>query len=506
MKTSSILFVFFIASTIQSCSVDRDPIEPRVKQGSGGAKAISEGTSQTTDAATTGTTDFGEGGSFNTDQTVDRGGGGSGTTVNTSGTGGTGGKGGRSAAGGVNGKGGVGGTTQPHIKDAAVDQPDASATDAAQQVPVIEDVVTSKPVAYGDWDYYEVEGAVCRDGSPAGYYLRKGSSPNLLIFLNGGGVCYDEFFCLSNPANVDQTVAGESLADVTVETFTQNIRPQRQEPPEEGMLKKDRQNPLSDWSMVFIPYCTGDVYAGTLPDAPVFTSPSMPPQQFMGYSNIGLFYRSFGREFLDSEKVVLAGSSAGGFGALLSFERTYQFFYKSALYLFTDSGFPFSDAYLEPCLQKNWRQLWGIDKILPIDCAECFHADGGGIAEGLGRYIIDKYGDRALGGGISSLQDEVMKLFFSAGLGNCTEDSLTLALNALRGQSEYPRDRYPGGLTDFFDNIVGRDVCGSYIVNGSTHQHLFRPRFYETNGVGTTLAEWVGQILDGHAVHVGLLN
>lgn len=501
MKTSGILFIFSVASTliIQSCSVDRDPIAPRVNRGSSGASAVNEGASQNTDAAI-GTSDLGEGGPGYTDPTDERGGsgGGSGVSVNTGGAGGT------NAGGGK--KGGVGGMNQPQTEDAAVKEQDASPTDAAEQVPVIEDVVTSRPVAYGDWKYYEVEGAVCRDGSPAGYYLRKGSSPNLLIFLNGGGVCYDEFFCLSNPANVDQTVAGESLADVTVETFTQNIRPQRQEPPEEGIFQKDPRNPVSDWSMVFIPYCTGDVFAGTLPDAPVVTSPSMPPQQFMGYSNIGLFYRSFGREFLNSAKVVIAGSAAGGFGALLSFERTYKFFYRSQLYIFTDSGFPFDDEFLAPCLQKTWRRLWGIDKILPPDCAECFHADGGGIATGLGRYLIDKYGNRGLGGGISSLEDEVMKLFFSAGNNNCTADSMTLALNAMSGRSGYPRDRYPAGLRDFFDNIVGRDVLGSYIVDGSTHQHLFRSRFFETNGVGTTLADWVGQILDGNAAHVGQLN
>src|SRR4051812_3755944 len=59
--------------------------------------------------------------------------------------------------------------------------------------------------AFGEWTYFTVDGAICRDGSPAGYYIRKGESSNLLIFLNGGGICYDDFFCGINPANVNSS-------------------------------------------------------------------------------------------------------------------------------------------------------------------------------------------------------------------------------------------------------------------------------------------------------------
>jgi len=390
---------------------------------------------------------------------------------------------------------------------------DASEKDASSQLPldastnpaeVPTGVVTIGPFKYGDWDYFEVEGAVCRDGSPAGYYIRKGTSKNLMIFLNGGGVCYDEFFCSANPANVDQSLSADTLLGSAVETFTSN--PVRQIPSDEGILQKDRRNPVKDWTMVFIPYCTGDVYAGTLKNAPVITSPSMSPQQFVGYTNIGLFYASFGLDYLDSEKVLLAGSAAGGFGAFLNFERTYKFFHQSELYILTDSGFPFRDEYLPTCLQKNWRQLWGIDRILPPDCDACFSQSGGGIAEGLGQYEVQKYGNRVLGGGVSSLQDEVMKLFFSAGNNDCETNNYLEAVAAITGRSTYPVNRYPDGLRDFFENVTGWDITGSYIISGSTHQHIFRSRFYENNNVGTTIADWLGQVLQGNAEHVGLIQ
>jgi hypothetical protein len=360
----------------------------------------------------------------------------------------------------------------------------------------------------GDFTYYEVDGAICRDGSPAGYYLRKGTSKNLVIFLNGGGVCFDDFFCGINPSNVDQSLPGEDLFGATLDQISGALLPVRQTPPDEGILKHDPTNPVTDWSMVFVPYCTGDVYAGTTPDSPVTTSTSLPNQQFVGYTNLGLFYRTLattlGDDVMSSEKVLLSGSSAGGFGTLLNFDRTQEFFKQSKVYAVTDSGFPFRDQFLEPCLQKEWRELWGLDKILPKDCTGCFNADGGGLADGLGTYIFkQKYKGRVLGGGISSTQDQIIKLFFSAGLGNCTTDTATEAVASFLGGSSYPPDRYPAGLQDFADNVAGQDSVGTYFIDSDLHQHLFRARYYEENAVGKTIAAWLGDVLNDQAEHLG---
>ena len=38
---------------------------------------------------------------------------------------------------------------------------------------------------------------------------------------------------------------------------------------------------------------------------------------------------------------------------------------------------------------------------------------------------------------------------------------------------------------------------------GDLHQHLFRARFYEQNGVGKTIAQWLGDVLNDQAEHLG---
>ncbi len=381
---------------------------------------------------------------------------------------------------------------------------DGATDGATDDIPPIERPPTTEAGQYGDWTYYEVQGALCRDGSPAGYYLREGTVPNLLIFLNGGGVCYDDFFCAINPSNVEYSLPGENLAGATMELILGMLLPVRQEAPDEGIFLRDPRNPVADWSMVFVPYCTGDVHAGTRPDGTVVTSVLLPPQQFVGYHNLGLFYRSFGGDYMNTETVLLAGSSAGGFGALLNYDRTQEFFQNSRVLAITDSGIPFRDQYLEPCLQQNWRDLFGLDAMLPPDCTGCFNDDGGGLAEGLGEYMFhQKYAGRMLGGGISSDQDQIIKLFYSAGLNDCTTITALEAVAAIMLLGSYPLDRYPAGLNDFLDNVAGRQNVGSYLISGDLHQHLFRARYYEQNGVGRTIAEWVGDLLGGQSVHLG---
>jgi len=360
---------------------------------------------------------------------------------------------------------------------------------------------------FGEWTYYEVAGAVCRDGSPAGYYIRPGSSKNLMIFLNGGGVCYDDFFCGINPPNVNSSLPGETLLAASLDIISGALLPVRQQPTDNGIFKKDAQNPVGDWSMVYVPYCTGDVYGGTKANASVPKAALLEPQQFVGYRNIGLFLEHFGKPYKGAaDKVLLTGSSAGGFGTLLNFDRTQDFFGDdSTVYAVTDSGIPFRDEFLEPCLQKEWRELWGLNDALPKDCKGCFDPTGGGLATGLGEYIFrDKYKKRkVIGGGVSSKQDEVIKLFFSAGLNECTTSPVLDVVPAAIGLGSYPVDRYPAGLKDFLDNVAGREKVASYGLEGSLHQHLFRDRFFEVNGVGTSIAEWLGKILDDEPTHVG---
>jgi Pectinacetylesterase len=352
------------------------------------------------------------------------------------------------------------------------------------------------------WSWVQVAGSVCRDGSPAGYFWRRGKNPNLMIFMNGGGACSDPFFCGLNPVNVNQDLPTQSLIDATGNVLLgPDGNPQF--PHEEGVFKRDTRNPVGEWNMIYIPYCTGDVFAGSKPDG---TVPGVDgKQQFVGYKNVGLFLDSFGPSFANTTKVLLTGSSAGGFGTLLNYDRVQMYFDKqpgkARVYGVTDSGIPFRQQYMAPCLQKRWRDSW--DLVMPEGCTSC--TPTGGLTEGIGTYLFkEKYKDRVLGGMISAVEDGVIRAFYGPGLGECTNDPGTNAILSALNLGGYSGADFRAGLKDALD-FVGKDKVHSFFIDSWEHMHLWRARYYDTIN-GTTIAAWLGNILaDKPPQHVGSL-
>jgi hypothetical protein len=358
------------------------------------------------------------------------------------------------------------------------------------------------------WTWVEVPGTTCRDGSPAGYHYRLGKSKNLVIFLNGGGACADSFFCGLNQKNVKEDMQLTYLIEGTDNLLLgPSPSPNRQLPPVEGIFKPDARNPVGDWNMIFVPYCTGDIHAGVNKDIEV---PGVAgTQQFTGYSNYGSFLESYGPAFVDAEQVLLTGSSAGGFGTLLNFDRTQEWFDAhggAQVTAISDSGIPMRDEYMAPCLQARWRKYWGVDKIpAMVECGEpCQHADGGGLTEGLSDYIFHKkYAGRMLGGAVSTKEDEVIRAFFAPGNDNCSVDpAINTVFSALYLSDAYPGSKFSAGLKDAAESF-GLDQLGYYGWSNSTHMHLWRPDYYVDNGTGTVMADWVADILAGKNTKVG---
>src|SRR5690349_18203268 len=234
-----------------------------------------------------------------------------------------------------------------------------------------------------------------------------------MVYLNGGGACADPFFCGLNPVNVNQDLPIEFLIFGTG-NLVLGPDARRQIAPDEGVFKKDPRNPVGDWNMIYVPYCTGDIHAGSREDVEV---PGVAgKQQFVGYKNLGLFLNSFGPSFKNSKQVVLTGSSAGGFGSLLNYDRFAQYFTASQVLAISDSGLPMRDKYMASCLQKKWRTYWALNEAFPKDCTAC-QGDAGGLTEAAFKYYFsDKYGGKFLGGLITTVNDQIIRAFFAPGL------------------------------------------------------------------------------------------
>lgn len=373
---------------------------------------------------------------------------------------------------------------------------------------------TLNPPPPTGWTWYEIAGATCRDGSPTGFYVHTGTADKLVIYLEGGGACSGDHFCAFNPANKDSILAGDGQ---TMFGSAAGAMAGRQQPggysdpthtaPPNGLFDfANAANPFKDWNQVYVPYCTGDVYFGTNANA---TVGALPPQKFVGYLNMQKFIGRIVPTFKDKvSHVILTGASAGGFGAALNFSMVSDAFGDVPVDVVDDSGPPFDDKFMFPCMQKYWRTLWGYDAAFPADCAECRQADGAGMMH-LADFLMRKH-PKARVALISSMQDEIIRLFYSMGLKDCstitTADPVAIFIGGMDPTIYYPAQQYTDALNDLKSRFVSTGRFATYFIGGANqlnHQHIFRSRFYETAAGTETIAEFVGKFIDGAVEQVG---
>lgn len=328
-----------------------------------------------------------------------------------------------------------------------------------------------------EWTWIPFKESLCRDGSQTGIGVRiNPDSDKLVIYLEGGGACFNNATCGINPGTFGSvTFSGWKGTAGNTGIFNAG----------------SEENPLRDWSFVYVPYCTGDIHGGAADhaDVPGFGSPNN--QSFLGYENIGHYLKRIVPTWKGASKVLLTGISAGGFGAAYNYDRVAEAFCPTPVLLLDDSGPPMSDKYLAPCLQKQWKQLWGLGATMPAGCSGCDGPDGGGIVNYVD-YIASKYPDGRLGL-ISSDKDSVISLFYGYGKNDC---GLAVPLSGAE---------YSAGLSELRATYLEKAPgWATYFVDSISHTYLVGPSFYTTEVDGTKLTAWVGALVDGGSPgHIG---
>lgn len=323
----------------------------------------------------------------------------------------------------------------------------------------------------GVWQWVDFPESRCRDGSSTGIGVRRGSSDKLVVFFEGGGACFNGFTCLVN-------LGSFGLPDFYDWQSTQG---------QGGIFSTTHEdNPVRDWSFVYVPYCTGDVHAGANRDIEIPEIQGR--QQFAGYTNVEAFLTRIVPTFRDASHVLVTGVSAGGFGAGFNYHRLARIFPKVTL--LDDSGPVMRDAYLAPCLQRMWRDAWNLDMTIPEGCEDCRGEDGGSLAE-LVRWIGLRHPDQRMGL-ISSEYDRTISTFYSFGLDEC------VGFGAI-----YPNDRFREGLYDFVDEVLKpTGNWSTYLIPGIDHTWIGHSAYYGTEVDGVRLVDWVSELLDGEVGHV----
>lgn len=328
---------------------------------------------------------------------------------------------------------------------------------------------------FGPWEWLPHKSMVCRDGSSTGFGLRrKEGSSQLLIYLQGGGACFNPVTCEGNPASH------------TFSDFTEVIADHDAKPGGAGFLNfTEPDNPFLDYNVAFVPYCTGDIHGG---DTTSVVPGVERPQLFRGRANIQAVVDSLlaleRAEAWALDTVVYAGMSAGGFGALATYEIPAQAWPDLHITMIDDAGpLPADDDVLTPGLQQLWRELWNVKN--PKPCGpECQAANGDGLEHFLPA-LAREYPDAAFGVISYEYDPNIGKQF---AFYDCPYICAT------------PAGAYRDALFDW--RTILPDNVGTFYIPGSGHTSTFNGKLFENTVEGIKQTDWIRNLLDGRVTNL----
>ena len=187
-------------------------------------------------------------------------------------------------------------------------------------------------------------GPRCMRGDPFRMATRDAGSEDLLIFLQGGGACWSEF-CFA------VTRAPEGMPGVDV-------------------LRTDLpDNPVADWNVAYLPYCDGSLFVG---DRDHDDDGDGAPDRFhRGLANVSAALDQAAAAFPEPRRVLLAGSSGGGFGALLHMPLVRHVFPDAELIVLSDSGVGVARGEADPGFVGRLMDEFDASRFLAPDCEGC---------------------------------------------------------------------------------------------------------------------------------------
>lgn len=205
----------------------------------------------------------------------------------------------------------------------------------------------SKLLEHPQFDGYEFSpsdaGPTCLYGSPFHVSVRDVGSDDLLIYLQGGGACWSDICAANETASLGILPIGWTDADA------------------------ERNPPLAGFNVLFVSYCDGSVFSG---DNVVLASDGSVERRHRGLANLSAALDIARERFPEPRRLVLAGSSAGGYGTILGTVVTRLAYPHTPLFVMNDAG-PGVTNPDDPSLMKGATEEWQAMKFVPESCVGC---------------------------------------------------------------------------------------------------------------------------------------
>ncbi len=310
---------------------------------------------------------------------------------------------------------------------------------------------TRVPAASTGWEQIEAgDDTGCAFGTPYSFFYRPGADASkLLIYFQGGGACWSWVSC---SGMFDTRVEREELAEFR------------------GIFDfSNPANPFRDYATLFIPYCTGDIHVGAA-DVSYAENVGSRPVAHYGARNADAALRWARRRLAEPRRVVVAGASAGSYGALFHASRIAELYPAADLVTIGDCGVPLLHDY--PAILERWgagsmlRPAWSADAGAPLALERAYrHAAATPRMQGVVQITSDR-------------------------------DAVQSAFYLISGSPAWRALSYT--LLDGLERDV--PTIHSFVVDGSDHGLMRTNAFYDYEASGVPLAEWIGRLIAGEPV------
>ncbi len=301
---------------------------------------------------------------------------------------------------------------------------------------------------------------ICSDGSPYQFFVRPGDPEKLLVYFQGGGACW-------NGATCDPELQP---------TYKINVQ--------EGELQRyhgifaftEPENPFAEHSVVFAPYCTGDVHIG---DAlATYTSPATEERasrefqvHHRGYINGDAILSWTFEHFIAPKEIFVTGSSAGAIPSPYYTMKVAEHYDEARIAQLGDAA----GGYRSEQRTDNPANIW--NTLSRLGDLEAFTAQTGDDFRYETLYIAaaSTY-PNIMFAEYDTAEDDVQRRYLTLG-GEAEDVSLQPLLEANQAdiRAAVPNFR-------------------SYIAGGELHTILARPEFYRYKVGDVTVRDWVADL------------
>ena len=332
------------------------------------------------------------------------------------------------------------------------------------ELPVFDDLVA------GEWNSISPgEDTVCLYDTDYQFFVRPAEEPteDLMIYFEGGGACWNDGTCSA----VGQFASRYDVPDTLMDNYN------------DGFFEFDNPaNPVADYNVVFVPYCSGDVHSGS--------------SDFVDYENIDVNYNGVDNaqavldwtyeNFTAPDDVFVTGCSAGGYGATYHAPFVMENYPDNRVVHLADAA-----TGVTPMGWDGYNQ-WDIFSGLPEFVEDLDEATIDTYSNNLSTIASANAFPNNVFAQYNTFIDEVQVAFYGIIIGEPALDEASFVALA--------QEWSPALIDNLTEISTSTDNFFSYTAGGTLHCITGLPELYTYAYDGLTVADWVDSLLTGDAM------